>query len=124
MLIKTILYTQQRRRDINNGLFAGSTALGDQGLEPTDFRFDVTAQLTETQHPERVADLLEQIELRHEFRWFFHAGANVNVEHVFDTRKIFLDRRGNRLHELYTWRGQTFPGVLDLLIARAAVQRD
>ena len=105
LLVEPVLDAQQCGRDIENDLFAGNAAAFDDRFEPVDFAIDVAAKLAESQHAERVTDLLQQLELRNEFRRLVHSRADEDVQHVLDPGEIFLDRGGDRLHELDARRG-------------------
>ena len=117
-MIESILDAQQRCGDVENGLLVGDATLFDDRLEPVDLTIDIRAQSAQPEHAECIADPLEEFELGHEIRRLVHAGADKNVEHVLNPAQIFLDRRGNRLHQLDAGRRQGLARKFNLLVAR------
>ena len=90
----------------------------DDALESLDLTVDITAQFTEAQHAERIADLLQQLKLRNELRRAVHASANEDIQNVLDGPQVLLDRRSDRLHQPGTRCRQCAARVLDLLVTR------
>ena len=118
MLLKPVFDPQKCRRDIENDLVVGDAATFDDRFQPIDFAVNITAQLTKAQDTQRIADLLEEFELRHKLGRFVHARAYENVEHILHSTQVFTDRGANGLHEFGTWRGQRFARIFYLFIPR------
>jgi hypothetical protein len=98
-------------------LISASSA-GDDARQLGNFVLDPLPQLAESQHPERVADFLQQIELRREFIAAAAAAAHEYVEHIFDLRQVFLDGGGNGAHQFHTRRRQAFTLLFDRIVDR------
>ena len=98
-------------------IVGGAASLHD-GFQTIDFAVDIAAQLTQSEHTERVADLLQEFQLRYQFGRLVHAGADENIQYVLDPRQVLLDRRRDRLHQLDAGRRECLPGLLYLLVAR------
>ena len=75
-------------------------------------------QSRQAEHPKRVADLFQKIQLRHQIIGLLHAGSHENIENVFDTQQVVLDGRTNRLHQLDTRSRQAIPCALYLVLGR------
>ena len=118
LLFESILDSQQCRSDIENDLFVGDAATFHDAPEATDFPVDVAAQLPEPEYPQRVTDLFQQLELRHEFGRLVHARADEDVEDVLDAAQVLANRRADSPHESCARRRQRFAGIFDLLVAR------
>ncbi len=74
-------------------------------------------RLLQTEHTQRVADLLQHLQLRLELADVLHPGAHKNVEHVFHGAEVFLDRLSDGAHQLDARARQTLARLLDLLLA-------
>ena len=76
------------------------------------------AQVPEAEHPERVADLLQQLDLRGKFLDTLHPGTHEDVQHVLHPPEVLADRLGDRLHELDARCREALARLLHLCIAR------
>ncbi len=118
LLVQPVLNTQQRGSDIEHDVVVRGAAVLDDRLEAVDLSVDIAAQFAQPEHAESVTDLLQELELRHEFGRLVHARADEDIQHVLHPSEIFLDRRRNGLHQLDARCRQGLPRMLHLLIAR------
>ena len=95
-----------------------SAAAFHNRFQAIDLAIDIAAQFTQAEHAQRVADLFQELELRHQLGRLVHAGANEDIQHVLHARQVLLDRRRNRLHQLDARRRQGLPGLFHLFVAR------
>src|SRR5690606_15038269 len=111
-----------RGSDVEYRLLVAAAAAHDR-LQALDLAVDVDAELAQPEHAQRVADLLQKIELRHEVGGFLHARADVDVQHVLDPAEVLLDRARDRPHELDAGGREALARVLHLLVARQQLRQ-
>src|SRR5262249_18972415 len=95
------------------GRAAGS---GPGFAQPIGLGLHAGTQIPETQHPEGVADLAQQLYLGGELLRLTGTAAHEDIEHVLDLAEVLADRRGDRLHEFHGGGGETLTLLLDALI--------
>ena len=83
-----------------------------------DFILHALAQLSQTQHAERVADLFQQIELRQQLRALAAAAAHEDIEDILDLGQVLLDRRRDRAHQFDAGRREAFALLFNGVIHR------
>jgi len=116
-VVEAILDAYQRGRDRDEGVLLGRRAARDDVGEARKLALDLLAYRAEAQHRERVADLLEEIDLRRELLGR-PAFSRVEVERVLDAAEVLLDRSGDRAHEADGRRGKRLALLLDRLVDR------
>ncbi len=95
---------------------AGARRADDVG-EARQLALHLFAHRSQAEHRERVADLLQHVDLRREFLRR-PALARVEIERVLDAAEVLLDRRGDRAHQAHRRRRQRFAFLLDRLVDR------
>ena len=87
-------------------------------LQVAGLALHLVAQVAEAEHAERIGDLLQQLELRRQLVDLRAALAHEDVERVLHAAEVFLDRRGDRLHQLDGRRRQALARLLDVIVDR------
>ena len=114
-----VLDLDQARRHLHQRRLAAGLGAGDDAPRASPVASCTRrAQLAQAQHAERVADLLQQRDLRHELLGLAAAAAHVDIQHILDLRQILADRRGHGVHQLDRGRGQILALLLDRLVHR------
>ena len=121
-VVEAVLDAYQRRRDADQRVLLGRRAARDDVGQARQLALDLLAHGAEAQHRERVADLLEQVDLRGELLGRA-ALARVEVERVLDAAEVLLDRGSHRAHEPHRRRRQRFTLLLDRTRRAAAARR-
>jgi len=98
-IVQAVFHADQRGRDAYQSLAFRRDATRNQRSQPANFSLHLLPQGAESEHRQRVADLLQQFHLRLEFLRPA-ALAREQVERVLHATKVFPDRRGDRVHQL------------------------
>ncbi len=117
-IIEAVFHADERGGDFNERGFVRLQLAGDDLLQPLRLAHHAGAQLAETEHAERVADLPEHLDLRAELLRLARATAHEDIEDVFDLAEILADRGGHGLHQLDAGRGEVLALLLHRLIDR------
>jgi hypothetical protein len=118
LLVETVFDLDERRRHAQQRAFGRLGLLRDDGLQVRGFGLHLIAQLAEAEHAKRIGDLFQQVQLRRQLIDLRAALAHEDIERVFDAAQVFLDRRGDGLHQLDRGRGQAFARLLDSIVDR------
>ena len=118
LLIEAVFDLDQRRSHAQQRALARGRALGDDRLQVARLALHFVAQLAEAEHAERVADLLQQLQLRRQLVDLRAALAHEDVQRILHAAEVFLDRGGHGLHELDRRRRQAFARLLDVIVDR------
>ncbi len=118
LFVETVFDLDERCRHAQQHVFADRRLLRDDRLQIRGLALHLVAQVAETQYAERIADLLQQFELRREFFDLRAAAADEQVERILHAAEVFLDRGGDRLHQLDRRRRQALARLFDLVIDR------
>ena len=118
LIIETVFDRKQDGGHIHQRLVRRRLAVGDDDGEFGDLGLDALPQLTQAQHPERIADFLQQLELRCELIAAAAAAAHEYVENILDLGKIFLDRRCDGAHQFHAGRREAFAFLFDRIVHR------
>ena len=116
LIVETVFDRQQDPRHLDQRLLGRDLAVADDAGQLGNLFLNPLAQLAEPQHSERVADFLQQLELRREFVAAPAAAAHEYIEDILDLGQILLDRGGHRAHQLHAGRGQAFSLMLDRVV--------
>ena len=115
-IVQLVLDADQRGGDLDQQRLARLEGAGDDLLQALGLRLHARAQVAQTQHPEGVADLAQQLDLGAELLRLGGAAAHEDIEDVLHLGEVLADGRGDRLHELHARRRQVLPLLLDALI--------
>ena len=122
-VIQLVLHSDEGRGDLHQRPLIGAQRTGHDLAQPLGLRLHARAQLTETEHTERVADLAQQLHLRGELLRLAGTAAHEDIEHVLDLAEILADRGGDRLHELHGGRREILTLLLDAFIDRQQLRQ-
>ena len=78
----------------------------DHGLKSSNLGPHPRTQRAQIEHAERIADLAQQLYLRHEFGRVLRALTNKDIQHVFNAREIFTDGGAHCTHQCHRGRSQ------------------
>jgi hypothetical protein len=117
LAIERVLDVEQRSGDLLERRLVEHLAVRDDRGELLRLALNLRAGSLEAEHAERVADLLQHVELSGELVDRLHARAHEDVERVFDLSQVFLDGFRNGAHELDAGTGEPLARLLDLEIA-------
>ena len=84
LAVERVLDLEQRRSDLLERRAVDGLVARHDRAELLRLALDLRARSLEAEHAERVADLLEQLELRAELLDVLHARAHEDIEHVLD----------------------------------------
>ena len=118
LIVETVLDRQQNAGHLDQRFLGRRLAVDDDLGQLRDLILNPLPQFAQTQDAERVADLLQQLELGDEFIAAAAAAPHEDVEHILDLGEILLDRGGDRAHQLHAGRRQALAFVLDRIVDR------
>ena len=116
LIVEAVLDRQQHAGHLDERLLGRGFAHREHFRQIGDLLLHPLAQCAQAEHPQGVADLLQQIELRRELIDATAAAAHENVEHVLHLGQILLDGACDRVHQFDAGRGQAFALVLDGIV--------
>ncbi len=122
-VVELVLQSDQRCRDLNESRFVGAQRAGNDLLQPVGFALDIAAQLAQTQHAQRVADLAQQIDLGGQLLRLTRPAAHEDVQDVLDLGQVLANGYCHGLHELHARRRQILALLLDALIDRQQLRQ-
>ena len=106
LAVESVLDLDQRGGDPEQRAIIRCRTMLDDRLQRLDLALHAVPQLAETEHAERVADLVQHLELRRELLHLGAALAHEDIQHVLDAREVLADRGGDGLHQPDARRGQ------------------
>ncbi len=113
MIVETVFDRQQDACHAHQGILGRRFAVGDDLRQRLNFILHPLAQLSQAEHAQRVADFLQQLQLRNQFGALAAAPAHEDVEHILHLRQVFLDGGRHGAHQFDAGRGQAFTFVFD-----------
>ena len=118
LLIEAVLDLDERRGHAQQGAFIRGRLLRNDGLQIAGLALHFVTQFAEPKDAERVADLLQKLELRRKLIGLRATLAYEDIECVFHTPEVFLDGSRDRLHELDRRGRQRFACLFDVIVDR------
>ncbi len=118
LLVEAVLDLDQRRGHAQQRALARGRPRIHYALQVARLALHFVAQVAEAEHAERIGDLLQQLQLRSQLVDLRAALAHEDVERILHATQVFLDRRGDGLHQLDGRSRQAFARLFDAIVDR------